>query len=138
MADWPWPNTVITRILDGDTVEADLVNPHVGFGVSATFPVRLRLNRINAQSTSTPNGKRAKARVLELTAGARLHIVTGKGYKYGAPEGKAGEWMAEVQLPDGRNLSDLLVAERLATYWNGQGPRPDAFDTPAPEQNLAA
>ncbi len=138
MADWPWPNTVISRVLDGDSVDADLINEHVGFGVRIVFPMRLRLNRINAAPSSTAAGKRAKARVLELTAGARLHVVTGKGYKYGAPEGRAGEWMAEVQLPDGRNLSDLLVAERLATYWNGEGPRPDAFDTPAPATFLAA
>lgn len=132
MAEWPWPNTVISRVLDGDSVDADLVNEHVGFGVQASFPMRLRLNRINAAPSSTTKGKQAKARVLALTAGLRLHVVTGKGYKYGAPDGKAGEWMAEVQLPDGRNLSDLLVAENLATYWDGQGPRPDVFEAPAP------
>lgn len=138
MADWPWPNTVISRVIDGDSVDADLVNEHVGFGVRLVFPMRLRLNRINAQPVSTAAGKQAKARVLALTAGVRLHVVTGRGYKYGAPEGRTGEWMAEVRLPDGRNLSDLLVAEHLATYWNGTGPRPDAFEAPAPAQNLAA
>jgi endonuclease YncB( thermonuclease family) len=132
MADWPWPNTIIAKVIDGDSVDADLINPHVGFGVSTTFPMRLRLNRINAAPSRTAKGRKAKARVLELTAGLRLTITTGKGYKYGAPEGKAGEWMAEVLLPDGRNLSDLLVAEDLACYWDGQGPRPDAFETPAP------
>ena len=138
MAEWPWHDTVISRVLDGDTIEADLVNQHVGFGVTASFPVRLRLNRINTEPLKTTKGKMARARVLALTAGVRLHIVTGKGYKYGAPEGKAGEWMAEVQLPDGRNLSDLLAAEALACYWDGQGPRPDAFTAPAPATILAA
>jgi endonuclease YncB( thermonuclease family) len=132
VADWPWPNTVISRVLDGDSVDADLVNDHVGFGVQLTFPMRLRLNRINAAPSSTVKGKQAKARVLALTAGARLNVTTGKGYKYGAPDGKAGEWMAEVQLPDGSNLSDVLVSEGLAVYWDGQGPRPDAFDSPVP------
>lgn len=138
MADWSWPNTIISRVVDGDSVDADLVNEHVGFGVRLVFPMRLRLNRINAAPSSTATGRRAKARVLALTSGVRLHVMTGKGYKYGAPEGKTGEWMAEIQLPEGGNLSDLLVAEALATYWNGQGPRPDAFETPAPAQNLAA
>lgn len=132
MAEWSWPGTVIARVLDGDTVEADLISSNVGFGVSITFPVRLRLNRINTDPVKTATGARARARVLELTAGVRLFITTGKGYKYGAPAGTSGEWMAEVRLPDGRNLSDLLVGEGLACYWDGQGPRPDAFKTPAP------
>lgn len=138
MSDWPWPQTVISRVLDGDSVDADLINDHVGFGVRTSFPMRLRLNRINAAPSGTAKGKLAKARVLALTAGQRMYVVTGKGYKYGAPEGKTGEWMAEVQLPDGSNLSDLLVAEGLAVYWDGQGPRPDAFETPASASNLAA
>lgn len=126
MADWIWPDSIICRVIDGDTIEADLVNRHVGFGLIVTFPARLRLNRINAEPCRQALGLRCKSRVLALTAGARVHISTGKGYKYGAPEGKVGEWMAEVLLPDGRNLSDVLVAEGLAVYWDGQGPRPDA------------
>ncbi len=126
MAEWLWPDSVISRVLDGDTIEADLVNRHVGFGLIITFPTRLRLNRINAEPCIRGRGQRCKARVLALTAGARLHITTDKGYKYGAPEGRIGEWMAEVLLPDGRNLSDVLVTEQLAVYWSGQGPRPDA------------
>lgn len=121
---WSWPGSVIARVLDGDTVDAMLTRD-LGFEATATFPVRLRLNRINASPVHTDSGFRAKSRVLALTAGARVVITTGKGYKYGAPEGKTGEWMAEVTLPDGRNLSDVLVAEGLAVHWDGQGPRPD-------------
>lgn len=122
---WPWPASVISRVVDGDTVEADLVNPNVGFGIIVSFPVRLRLNRINAAPADTAKGMQAKSRVLALTAGAKVDILTGKGYKYGAPAGTAGEWMAEVTLPDGRNLSDVLVSEGLAVPWTGRGPRPD-------------
>jgi endonuclease YncB( thermonuclease family) len=124
VADWLWPNSVITRVIDGDTADICLTRD-IGFEGTVTFPIRLRLNRINAEPVKSPRGMRAKARVLALTAGALLHITTGKGYKYGAPKDKTGEWMAEVLLPDGRNLSDLLVDEGLATYWDGQGPRPD-------------
>lgn len=123
--EWSWPNSVISRVVDGDTVDATLTNPNVGFGAMVSFPVRLRLNRINADPLSKERGFRAKGLVLALTAGARLSITTGKGYKYGAPAGMTGEWMAEVVLPDGRNLSDVLVAEGLVVYWDGQGPRPD-------------
>jgi endonuclease YncB( thermonuclease family) len=130
MAAWIWPDSIICRVIDGDTVEADLVNRHVGFGLIVTFPVRLRLNRINAQPSQHAHGRLCKARVLALTAGARVHITTGKGYKYGAPADRIGEWMAEVLLGDGRNLSDVLVAEGLAVYWDGQGPRPDCAPAP--------
>jgi len=124
MPGWDWPNTVITRVIDGDTVEAMLTRD-LGFEASATFPVRLRLNRINAEPSNRDKGFRCAGRVLALTAGVRVAVTTGKGYKYGAPDGKTGEWMAEVVLPDGRNLSDLLVAEGLAVYWDGRGARPD-------------
>ncbi len=122
-AEWSWPNSVISRVIDGDTIEATLINPHVGFGSMVSLPVRLRLNRITTAPVDTDKGFRCKARVLALTAGARLTIVTGRGYRYGAPDGKTGEWMAEVSLPDGRNLSDQLAAEGHATYWAGAGPR---------------
>lgn len=122
--EWVWPASIISRVIDGDTVDAMLTRD-LGFEASATFPVRLRLNRINAAPGSTATGARCKARVLALTAGAKVTITTGKGYKYGAPDGKTGEWMAEVLLPDGRNLSDLLVSEGSAVFWDGQGPRPD-------------
>lgn len=123
--DWSWPNSTISRVIDGDTVEATLSNPDVGFGSVISFPVRLRLNRINADPVRTERGFRCKSRVLALTAGVRLTVITGKGYKYGAPPGKAGEWMAEIILADGRNLSDLLVDEGLAVAWDGTGARPD-------------
>lgn len=122
---WSWPDSIISRVIDGDTIEADLVNSHVGFGLTVTFPARLRLNRINAEPGNHSRGMQCKARVLALTGGTRVHVTTGRGYKYGAPPGLIGEWMAEVLLADNRNLSDLLVTEGLAVYWNGQGPRPD-------------
>jgi endonuclease YncB( thermonuclease family) len=137
VTDWLWPNSVITRVIDGDTVDVS-VTRDIGFEGVVTFPIRLRLNRIDTGPAKTVQGMRAKVRVLTLTAGALVHITTGKGYKYGAPQGRTGEWMAEVLLPDGRNLSDLLVAESLAAYWEGQGPRPGGPITPAPAPTLAA
>jgi endonuclease YncB( thermonuclease family) len=137
VAEWHWPNSVVSRVIDGDSIDATLTRD-IGFEGSVDFPVRLRLNRINAAPVKTAKGKLAKARVLALTAGAMTYIVTVKGYKYGAPRDKTGEWMAEVLLPDGNNLSDVLVAEGLACYWDGQGPRPDIFETPAPAPFLAA
>lgn len=123
MGVWEWPNTIISNIVDGDTVDA-LVTRDIGFEGVLTFPVRLRLNRINAPKLSSRAGKKCRERVLTLVTGRELHVLTVKGYKYGAPADKTGEYMAEVMLPEGGTLSDLLVHEGLAVYWDGSGPRP--------------
>lgn len=124
---WSWPNSTITRVIDGDTISAH-VTRDLGFGGTASFEVRLRLNRINCPPASTVEGKAATAFVTDFVMSAVAPIVvlieTEKPYKYGGPDDSPGEWMAEVTLPDGSNLSDQLVAARLAVYWNGQGPRP--------------
>ena len=123
MSQWRWPGSRITRVVDGDTVDTELTRD-IGFGGRVTFVVRLRLARINAAKASSKRGLAATAAVLAWTGSAPLEVITMKPYKYSGPEDYTGEYMAEVVLPDGRNLSDLLVAEGLAAYWNGQGPRP--------------
>ena len=123
MSEWHWPNTVITRVIDGDTIDAHLTCD-IGFEGSVTFPARLRLNRINAPKSSSKAGKATKAAVEQAVLGGVVEVVTVKGYKYGAPEDMTGEYMAEVRLPNGDNLSDELVQRGLAVYWNGVGPRP--------------
>lgn len=122
MADrWLWPNSAISRVIDGDSFDAS-VTRDLGFGGSATFKVKLRLARVNAMPAKTDAGRLATARVRELV-GAPVLLETARTYKYGG--GDVPEWMAEITLPDGQNLSDLLVKENLAVYWNGEGPRPD-------------
>ncbi len=123
MAQWRWPQSRITRIIDGDSVDTQLTRD-IGFGGTVTFPVRLRLARINAAKASSPAGLAATALVIASTSGVLLDITTVKPYKYGGPADYTGEYMAEIVLPDGRNLSDLLVTEGVAVYWDGQGPRP--------------
>lgn len=123
MSEWRWPGSRISRVIDGDTVDTQLTRD-IGFGGRVTFPARLRLARINAAKAKSPAGLSATAMVITLTGGAPLDIITLKPYKYGGPVDYTGEYMAEVVLPDGRNLSDVLVAEGLAVYWDGSGPRP--------------
>lgn len=128
MGAWHWPQSRINKVIDGDTVDSTLVRlVDIGFNVTitVTLPMRLRLSRINTARSSSVKGKRAKDLVTSRTTGTDLHITTLKSYKYGGPEDKVAEYMAEVTLPDGRNLSDLLVSEGLATYWDGSGPRPN-------------
>jgi endonuclease YncB( thermonuclease family) len=120
MANWDWPDSTVTRIIDGDSLVAE-VHRDLGFNGTATFRQKLRLNRINAKPAKTPEGKAATAAVVGMVTDP-VHITTLKAYKFGS---ETGEWMAEVTLVDGRNLSDALVGLGLAVLWDGTGPRPD-------------
>ena len=128
MTTWLWPGSTIDRVIDGDTIVANVTKSwthteDIGFHGTATttgastYVQRLRLNRINASPKSTDAGRKAMARVIALTAG-ELFISTVGPYVY------RDEWMAEVVNADGVNVSDQLVLEGLAVYWNGLGPRP--------------
>ncbi|MGK5677511.1 hypothetical protein [Actinoplanes sp. URMC 104] len=132
MAAWDWPDTRIERVIDADTVDA-MVTRDLGFGATATFPVRLRLNRIDAYKDTSAKGVLGARLVEGRTRDVLVNATTVKPYKYGGPKERAGEWMVEIVLPDGTNLSDLLVSKKLAIYWDGEGPRPavDPADHPA-------
>jgi endonuclease YncB( thermonuclease family) len=120
-APWQWPASMVTRVKDGDSFIAR-VNRDIGFHGFLTFDVTLRLNRINAAPIKTVHGQEAKQFLLELVKPniSLVNIETVKPYKYG------DEWMAEVELVDGRNVSDEMVKNAMAVYWDGTGPRPDA------------
>jgi endonuclease YncB( thermonuclease family) len=121
---WSWPDSRLVAVVDGDTIDVHVARD-LGFGGTAAFTVRLRLNRINCPPAHTTQGKAATAFVVAALpiAGAYL-LETLKPYKYGGPDTSPGEWMAEVTLTDGSNLSDSLVSAGLAVYWDGEGPRP--------------
>lgn len=123
---WTWPNSKIVRVVDGDTVDA-LVTRDLGFGGTASFTVRLRLNRINAPAVKTKAGKAARdwlVALLEPEKGFAWDLTTVKPYKYSGPTGSAGEYMSEI-IYHADLVSDLMVAAGHAVYWDGQGPRPD-------------
>ena len=121
---WHWPDATIPSTTDGDTFDAH-VTKDVGFGGSTSFRVRLRLARINAPAKGTPAGDASAAWLSGLLLPqTTVDLVTLDAYKFGGPAYSPGEWMAEVTLPDGRNVSDLAVSLGFAVYWNGQGPRP--------------
>lgn len=116
MVNWDWPDSTITRVVDGDTIVARLTRD-IGFNGSVSFDQRLRLNRINCQPLHTEQGALA-ATYVGNRIGFPVEIITVGPYKYG------DEWMAEVVLVAGVNLSDALVEAGLAVFWDGKGPRP--------------
>lgn len=117
MTEWVWPASVVTRVVDADTFTARLTRD-LGFNGTVVFQQRLRLNRINAPAKSSMAGKAAMdAAALLLNSGA-VTITTVGPYKYG------DEWMAEVEIVGGKNVSDVLVDMGHAVYWDGRGPRP--------------
>jgi endonuclease YncB( thermonuclease family) len=122
-AGWHWPDAQIVSVTDGDTIDC-LVTKDVGFGGSCSFRVRLRLARINAPAKSSDAGKASAAWLTGLLTGQTVDLVTLDAYKYGGPQYSPGEWMCELTLADGRNVSDLSVSLGFSVYWGGQGPRP--------------
>ena len=123
-AGWHWPDATVPSVTDGDTLDCQ-VSTDVGFGGSCSFRVRLRLARINAPTKSSDAGKASAAWLTGLLAAVKtVDLVTLDAYKFGGPQYSPGEWMCELTLPDGRNVSDLAVSLGFAVYWNGVGPRP--------------
>lgn len=115
---WIWPGTTITRIIDGDSLIAHMTKD-IGFNGFVSFDQKLRLNRINAPAIKTSNGQAAWTFLSTLLPSVGLvTLETLKPYKYG------DEWMAEITLPNGQNVSDVMVATAHAVYWDGTGPRP--------------
>lgn len=123
MSGWNWPGSVVTNVVDGDSFDAR-VTRDLGFGGVVSFVVRLRLNRINTPPVKSPEGRAATALARQLMMAVPVHIVTLKPYKYGGPDSSPGEWMAEVTLADGRNVSDALIEAGVALPWDGAGGRP--------------
>lgn len=117
---WEWPGSTIVRIVDGDTFVAS-VSRDLGFHGTATFDVKLRLNRINAPPAHSKDGAAAAVELATLIPpGSTADIETVGPYKYG------DEWVAEVAVPGSPpvNVSDAMVASGHAQHWDGQGPRP--------------
>jgi endonuclease YncB( thermonuclease family) len=121
MPIWDWPNAIVTRVIDGDSFVARL-SRDIGFHGFVTFDQRLRLNRINAVPVKTAHGLEAKQFLEELVKPnlSVVYIETVKPYKYG------DEWMAEITTVDKKNVSDEMVKNAMAVYWDGTGPRPDS------------
>lgn len=129
----PYKATVVT-IHDGDTIDVDLTLAAVGKektdrdlgfnvhrGPAGVTLVRqsVRLLGCNAPELATPAGKVALAYLLTvLHVGDVVTLVSHGWDKYG------GRIDGTITLPDGRDLTAVMVAANQAAPWDGQGAKP--------------
>jgi micrococcal nuclease len=102
-------NAILVRIIDGDTIECDI---DLGFQITQRMPVRLA--HINAPEHNTPEGKLATLYI----AGLLTHDLVLKTYK---PHDKYGRYLAEVYLPDGTYVNELMISSGNAVAYEGGG-----------------
>lgn len=113
--DRTYPAAYITRVIDGDTVDVDI---DVGWDVWVRNQ-SLRLAGCNAREHSQAGGPEAAANLAQLLpAGTQVTLTSIKPDKFG------GRYDAVIKLPDGRDLTLLLIAQQWAAAWNGQGVKP--------------
>lgn len=89
----------ITRVLDGDTIEAQL---DVG------SKVRIRLAEMNAPELPTSEGYRAKNYLWTISWGKNVTIICSAKDKY-------GRFIADVYL-NGVSLSSIMIQKGYAKY----------------------
>ncbi len=130
----PYKATV-AAIHDGDTIDVDLVlvpragrakvDVDLGFNVHRA-PAGVVLERqsvrllgCNAEELATPGGKAALAFLeTQLHVGDVVTLVSHGWDKYG------GRIDGQITLPDGRDLTKVMIAAGHAAPWQGQGPKP--------------
>jgi endonuclease YncB( thermonuclease family) len=126
---WEYPNSTLERMIDGDSFVANFTREittttDVGFHIKSTTTtlhkgqIRFRLNRVACASSKTPSGFGAYLASQYKLAAAPFNLKSVGPYKFG------DEWMAEVTLADGTNLSDWLIERQWGVFWNGNGAQP--------------
>lgn len=109
-------DATVIKVIDGDTVDLK-----VDLGFHVTMCLRFRLARIN---TAELNDPRVLIKDLAFSAKNRLtalyngvgHKVTIKSQKP-LTEDKYGRWIADIYLPSGECVNDILVTENLAKVY---------------------
>jgi len=97
----------VKRVVDADTFDMIV---DLGFGLTTTQ--RFRIKDYDAPETWRPkthaessHGSRATRRANQLVSGKELLITTTKEI------GMYGRYEADIELPDGRNYKDVMIAE---------------------------
>jgi hypothetical protein len=79
---------------------------------------KFRLNGCNAAPLNTPSGSGARDALNVMLIGSPFILTSVGPYKYG------DSWMAEITLPDGSRLTDVMIAQQWTVPWNGRGQAP--------------
>lgn len=103
-------HALITRVVDGDTVEAKIV---LGFKVSMTS--HIRINGINAPEHGTPGGEAATEFLRKLLLDANVKVVTSERDEFD----KYGRVLARLIMRDGTDVSQLMIEKGHAVSYNG-------------------
>jgi endonuclease YncB( thermonuclease family) len=101
-------NGFVTRVMDGDTFEVLI---ELGFGVTQKFKVRL--DGIDTPEMSTQKGKMAKEFVKDLIENKYVTLTDEGSEKYGRAR-------ASVELPDGKNLAQFLIEQKIGYEYHGE------------------
>jgi len=105
---------IIDSVYDGDTckLRADL-------GMAIWRYCTARLNGINAAELRAPGGLQARDHLIELMPpGTEVRLVSLGWDKY------RDRLDAQLILPDGRDVSEVMVADGYAAAWDGHGEKP--------------
>lgn len=105
----------IVRYIDGDTVLLD-----IDLGHYVWVRLSCRLFGINARERSAPGGAEAAAHLANLLppVGGSVVIRSVAVDKY------SGRFDGQLQLPDGRDAGEAMVADGYAALWDGRGRAP--------------
>lgn len=107
----------VVSVHDGDTLVVDVDQ---GFH-EWLHDAHLRLAGVSARELSMPGGPEARDNLAALLpAGSRVLIRSAKGERDPADTMSFDRYVITVQLPDGRDLAALLVAEQWAVWWDGR------------------
>lgn len=108
---------VVARVVDGDTLIADLL---LGYGGLSAANRRMRLAGCNAWERNTLAGAAAATHLVDrLPAGieATVRVVS----ETVDPHGRL---LVTVRLDDGVDLVEELIAQQWAARWDGRGVAP--------------
>lgn len=115
MTDRTYPGAVVVRVIDGDTVVLDV---DLGFNLWLREE-SFRVLGCNAREHNAPGGQEAIANLRGiLPVGTRVQLTSVKPDKFG------GRYDALLTLPDGEDLTQLLVRTQWAAAWDGTGTKP--------------
>lgn len=102
-------NTIITRIIDGDTVEAT-----IDLGFNVFVKKKFRLYNLDTPEIFHPScdaekkhGLEAKKFAEELLLNKKVVMTTGKS------TGKFGRWLAKITLPCGVDYASKMLKEGM-------------------------